>query len=90
MARATGCRVECLTTRSKRAPFSAQSVRKVKLTLECGDPRNQSRSLVSEERFLREMERGENANGQKPGQVRVFSRRLNFRQDLRELQDQLI
>ena len=38
---------------------------------------------------LTEMERGENANGQKFGQVRDPSRRLNFQQDLPELQDQL-
>ena len=40
--------------------------------------------------FLREMERRENANGQKFGQVRDSSRRLHFQQDLRELQDHLI
>jgi hypothetical protein len=39
---------------------------------------------------LHEMERRENANGQKSGQVGVPSRRLNFLQDLRELQDHLI
>ena len=106
-------------------PFSAQSARKVKLTLAVQEIK--ARALVSGERqkvvwwgvgnlpgmsepsvssitiyqlrivlsgvsppFLREMERGENANGQKFGQVRVPSRRLNFRQDLPELQDQLI
>ena len=40
--------------------------------------------------FLREMERRENANGQKFGQVRVSSRLLNFQQDVPDLQDQLI
>jgi hypothetical protein len=57
-------------------------------------PLTQSRRVLVREGprwpFLREMERGENANGQKFGQVRVPSRRLNFRQDLPELQDQLI
>src|ERR1700751_535716 len=40
--------------------------------------------------FLREMERRENANGQKFGQVRDSSSRLHFQQDLSELQDHLI
>jgi hypothetical protein len=40
--------------------------------------------------FLQEMERGENANGQKSGQVREPTRRLHFLQDLSQLQDHLI
>ena len=40
--------------------------------------------------LLHEMERRENVNGQKSGQVCVPSRRLNFLQDLPELQDHLI
>ena len=40
--------------------------------------------------LLHEMERRENANGQKSDQVRVPSRRLYFLQDFPELQDQLI
>jgi len=39
---------------------------------------------------LREMERGENANGQKLGHVREPSRPFHFQQDLPDLQDQLI
>jgi hypothetical protein len=49
-----------------------------------------SDSTLAHACLLHEMERRENANGQKFGQVRVPSRRLNFLQDLPELQDQLI